>query len=419
MIIPGNLWKLENETTFAEDEQEDLDRENRIWGNGATMLSSPRQGADNDLQNTVMGIQQVQMENQNNQFKDLMARLHAKELENMELRALKRKAEEEEEPIAPLKKIRITGGEDDAWHTINKSARMVRPYCGDWEKKYKDLGRKADPVKERLDWVPMGSLTLAQVTIKKLHDRGSNITIRMFWPKNRDVMTKQTRILVHKDNTFLEPTLDFKDPRETWQLMEALNTYTLALSRVWPEDWTGLALQRILINYRWLSNCGKLKSVQVSLLTSFINQVFSLNASNRRDGKTPLKYKEIEDTMSEIIWIKGIEKSANCGGRDSYASTSLSVPQHPNTSGPPAQRTRTSSAGPSCQPGKRGGKSGGSGRPRPSAGGQSLSKLDPRRLFNTSAGCQHQPCKFQHACNRYKSDGKMCWQTGHNADNHT
>ena len=61
--------------------------------------------------------------------------------------------------------------------------------------------------------------------------------------------------------------------RETWELVEALNTYTLALHRVWPEDWTGLALQRILINYRWLSNCGKLKSLQVSLLTGFINQV--------------------------------------------------------------------------------------------------------------------------------------------------
>ena len=155
----------------------------------------------------------------------------------------------------------------------------------------------------------MDSLTLAPVTIKKLHDRGSDITICMFWPKNHDVMTKQTRILAHKDNTFLEPTLDFKDPRETWELVEALNTYTLALHRVWPEDWTGLALQRILISYWWLSNCGKLKSVQVNLLMGFINQVFSLNAANGRDTKPPLTYKEIEDTMSEMIRTKGLKKS--------------------------------------------------------------------------------------------------------------
>ena len=150
---------------------------------------------------------------------------------------------------------------------------------------------------------------MAPVTIKKLHDRGSDITICMFWPKNHDVMTKQTRISAHKDNTFLEPTLDFKDPTETWELVEALNIYTLALHRVWPEDWTGIALQRTLINYRWLSNYGKLKSVQVNLLTRFINQVFSLNASNGRDGKPPLTYKEIEDTMSEMIRTKGLKKS--------------------------------------------------------------------------------------------------------------
>ena len=90
------------------------------------------------------------------------------------------------------------------------------------------------------------SLTLAPVTMKKLHDRERNITNRVFWPKNQDITHKQSRILVHKDNTFLEPTLHFK----------ALNTYILPLSRVWPEDWTDLALQCILINYQWLSNCA-------------------------------------------------------------------------------------------------------------------------------------------------------------------
>ena len=160
----------------------------------------------------------------------------------------------------------------------------------------------------------MGALTLAPVTIKKLHNRGSELTIRMFWSKNHDVRSRQTRISVNKDNTYLEPTLDFKDPRETWELVEALNTPTLALHRVWPEDWTGMALQRILINYRWLSDCGKRKSVQVNLLTGFINQVFSLNAANGRDTKPPLTNKEIEDTMSEMIWTKGLKKTANCGG---------------------------------------------------------------------------------------------------------
>ena len=107
------------------------------------------------------------MENQANQVRELQDRLHAKELENIKLIAGKRKAEEDAEPIALPKKIRFTDNEDDAWTYINESAQMVRPYCGDWETRFRDLGRKADPVKQHLDWTPMNALTLAPVTIKK------------------------------------------------------------------------------------------------------------------------------------------------------------------------------------------------------------------------------------------------------------
>ena len=205
------------------DEQEDLDRERHIWGSDAPHASSPRPEQESGLRNTLMGIQQITMEGQANQLRELQNRLHEKELENIALKTVKRKAEEEDEPIALPKKLRFTDDKDDAWHNINKSARMVRPYCGKRDTRFLDLGRKADPVKQRLDWTPMESLILAPVTIKKLHDRGSELTIRMFWPKNHDVTTRQTRISVKKDNSYLEPTLDFKDPRETWELVEALN----------------------------------------------------------------------------------------------------------------------------------------------------------------------------------------------------
>ena len=111
-----------------------------------------------------------------------MERVRNSEKKLLKLRVNKRKAEEEEEPIAPPKIVKVTDEEDDAWTFINKSARSLRPFCGDWEKRYRDLGRKAEPSKECLDWGPMGSLTIAPVAIKKLHDRGSDIAIKMFWP---------------------------------------------------------------------------------------------------------------------------------------------------------------------------------------------------------------------------------------------
>ena len=145
----------------------------------------------------------------------------------------------------------------------------------------------------------------------------------------------------------------------------------------------------------------------MNLLTVFINQVFSLNAANGRDAKPPLTYKEIKDTMSEMIWTKGLEKSANCGGRDPYASSSSSVPQAPKQGGLTPHKDK-SSAGKSSPSGSRGSKSDGSGKSHPNARVKTATKMDPCRMFNTAAGCQRQPCKYPHACNRYKNDSKMC-----------
>ena len=203
-------------------------------------------------------------------------------------------------------------------------------------------------------------------------------------------MTKQSRILIAKDNSFLKTALDFKSPRETWELVEPLHTYTLVLHRVWPEDWTGLALMRILINYRWLANSRKTKSIQMQLLTNFVNQVFSLNTANGRVAKPPLTYKEIKDVMSEMVWTRGIKKSSNCGGKDPYASSPPGVPQ--------PQVLHTGTQRPKIPVTKR---TGGSGSGKPNTATKGNKQQDPCRSFNTPGGCHHNACRYAHVCNRY------------------
>ena len=110
---------MENETTFAVDEQEEQDRERRLWGDGTLNASSPRHAPDNNLHSTVMEIQQVQMQHQSNLVRELQDRLNAKELENAKLKSVKRKAEEDKEQLSVPKKLRFTEDEDDAWTNIN------------------------------------------------------------------------------------------------------------------------------------------------------------------------------------------------------------------------------------------------------------------------------------------------------------
>ena len=94
------------------------------------------------------------------------------------------------------------------------------------------------------------------------------------------------------------------------EIVEALQVYTMALARVWPDNWTGHALQRILTTYRWIANCGKAKTVQVRVLIDFINHVLALNATNGRLLKPPLTYLKIEEAMSNQVSAKGIIREA-------------------------------------------------------------------------------------------------------------
>ena len=168
----------------------------------------------------------------------------------------------------------------------------------------------------------MGSKTISNATVKRMHDRGSILTLKMFWPLNHDVQSRNAIISFHrKQGDFIRETLDYREPTETWQIVEALQVYTMALARVWPEHWMGHALQRILTQYRWIANCGKAKASQVRILIDFINHVMAENATKGRHLKPPLTYQKIEEAMTNRVWSKGISKEACQTGRDPYSST--------------------------------------------------------------------------------------------------
>ena len=146
--------------------------------------------------------------------------------------------------------------------------------------------------------------------------------IKMFMPLNHDVQSRNARISFQgKDGDFIRKTLDYREPTETWQIVEALQIHTMALTRVWPNYWTGYTLQRILTSYRWFTNCGKPKVVQVKLLLDFINNVPAMNATNGRHLKPPATYLKIEEAMSNRIRCKGMNRESCQMGKDPYSST--------------------------------------------------------------------------------------------------
>ena len=72
------------------------------------------------------------------------------------------------------------------------------------------------------------------------HIRGDTAISRRYMTRNRSALVKIS--YNPKCQDFTEKTIDYKEPSETLQVVEALQTYTMALSRVWPEDRTGHTL---------------------------------------------------------------------------------------------------------------------------------------------------------------------------------
>ena len=197
-------------------------------------------------------------------------------------------------------------------------------------------------------------------------------------------------------------------------MVEALQTYTMALARVWPEDWKGHALQRILVQYRWLSGSGTAKAVQVRLLLSFINHVLTTKASRGRSLKPPMTFKQIEDAMADRIWNKAVDKHLCQTEKDPYASTDVAIQA-------PQQYVQTQQSVPSGNKnpnhnhnswgGNNSGKNTGKEGPKPS-------KQEQCRSFNSPTGCSFTNCRHRHTCNRSLDSKTLCNKSEHGADGH-
>ena len=321
---------------------------------------------------------------------------------------------DEEDEGEPSVKLHIPEGYDDGWTNINNESRNVRPFCGDWKERFKSLGRKAKPARDTLDWEPMGTLTVANATIKRMHDRGAIVTIKMFLPMNHDVSSRNAKISIKgSDGDFVRETLDYREPTEPWQIVEALTVYTMCLSRIWPDDWTGHALTSILTKYRWLSNCGNSRSSQVKILIDFINNVLSTNATFGRQNRQPASYAKIEEVMANRIWSRGINREMCQTGRDPWSST----PDGPRIPKREAEHTGP----PSTYDPKQNQNNGKRGKgPGTSKGKAPRKEGDHCRGFNSVAGCNltSNQCKFRHACSRSIDSNRFCNKTDHNADSH-
>ena len=397
------------------DDDQELEHEDLLFGSNEDRPSFPtRDPPGQQVPNSTAQMP----DSSNNQMLALVQSLIAENQRLSSESGKRSRAErDEEEEGEPPAKLHIPEGYDDAWTTISQASRNVRPYSGDWQTRFKSLTRRAKPVRDTLDWDPMGTITVANATVRRMHDRGAILTVKMFLPSNHDVSSREANISFKgKDGDFVRETLNYREPTETWQIVEGLQVYTMCLSRIWRDDWTGHALQNILTKYRWIANCGKPKATQVRLLIDFINNVLSTNATYGRQMRPPATYTKIEEIMANRIWSRGINRESCQTGRDPWSSTpdGSRIPKY--TDGRVANSNGNTSNSKSQKP--SGGKT--PKTAKTNNGVKTKSQDNHCRGYNSSAGCSKTQgqCRFKHACNRSIDSNNFCNKTDHNADSH-
>ena len=302
--------------------------------------------------------------------------------------------------------------EDDAESVVCHEVRTgLRPFRGDWTARWRSLGRHAKPPHQSLGLPQLGTIMLSPIVVKKMHDRGLDLKLAMFIHKNQDVSVRAAKWRkVGEGRDAIQESHDWKDPENAQAVADGVLNYMIALWRIWPEDWSGLVLCKVLLRFKYLANVKASKKGQLNMLTHFVDAFLGLCAAAGREHRPPPIYSDAESLMLEHLHANNQDAAAVRGGQDLYQVKASQVNQ-----------------GNVGNQGNGGNLGNGSGNKVPRNNGGPKQGGAPRDIFNmplgllnirekvelackgyNGQGCQVAQCKFRHQCN--KVDGnKVCF----------
>ena len=256
---------------------------------------------------------------------------------------------------------------------------------------------------------------VSETTVVRMHDRRVPVTLDMLYKANafREVKQEQEK--------WLEPT-------EVRHLQEAILNYVVVLWAIWPFDYAGFVIQRVLTESNWGRAAGEAEKHRVALVRRFFDEVARENSGRAVRGQPPLVYEE-----AKAKWLRGLEVMfPNMGLMSGGSSGSMA---------PGKSQGQAVADGGGRGGGGRGRGRGGAGGTRGGRGGATqpaggyvragavASGLPVCYRYNLPTGCQRQVIspavceekgmQFAHACNWLdKTTNKFCLQLHPRHANH-
>ena len=188
-----------------------------------------------------------------------------------------------------LEPVKVKKGVDDGDRKLSRARFNLRmPICA--PKKY---WHKVPKKREVFRHLPLGHLGLegqvSEATVVRMHDRRVPVTLDMLYKANAFKEIKQD------GGTWIEPT-------EIRHLQEAILNYTVILWAIWPFDYAGLVVQRVLVEANWGRAAGEAERQRVALVRKYFDEVMRENSGRAVRGQPPLVYEE-----AKAKWMRGLE----------------------------------------------------------------------------------------------------------------
>jgi len=312
-----------------------------------------------------------------------------------------------------LEPVKIKKGLDDGEKRLNKARFNLRmPICPP-KKYWHKVPKKRDVFRH----LPLGHLGLegqvSEATVVRMHDRRVPVTLDMLYKANAFKEMKQD------GGAWIEPT-------EIRHLQEAILNYSVILWAIWPFDYAGFVIHRVLVEANWGRAAGEAEKQRVALVRWYFDEVMRENSGRAVRGQPPLVYEE-----AKAKWIRGLEAvypSIGVLGMGAAGAAAATKPK---------QQQQDGSANNNSGRGRgRGGAGAGRGRggANSTVGGLArqgavASGLPVCYRYNLPLGCQRQSVsatvceergtRYAHACNWLdKTTNKFCLQLHPRHNNH-
>ena len=297
---------------------------------------------------------------------------------------------------------------DDGHDTIDFVARSVRPLQCEQDIWWKQQPRVARPVLEDLKMTHLTCSSISPKTIARVHDRGAELTLKMFLSSNVGVESRDGKLRFDTNSVQGAFLLDYHEPQGVWEAVGAVHNYITVLKGIRSEDYSGHVMLHTLHSVRFFAGACRNVTEQKKLVTNFCDQVFRKNACNGRNRTPPMDYKTCLELARQVMFEAGYDGTRSTIGVEPYSGIKTT------TTMPSSTATSVSSNTKKFEQGNRPVK-------KNFATMTVKEKVDGCcRGFNSAVGCSRgSRCSYKHKCTHVDmTTNRVCWRTDHGLVGH-